>query len=371
MISEIDPREEIEEIFSGSIYKRIGLKEDPFIIDPPNKIDLFVNRTQTFNKLVRSVRNMLEGFQPHIGVLGSHGIGKSHFAEYSYEVLKINKKVIGVEKLFYIKGKKAFVDGFVKRGIENSSPAKYKKLNPKHKILIFFDDFDVIFKRYPREFSALFDLFNCCMIGTWDTYAWAALKTNPEFKIPKTDAIYLDRLEDKYLINLLEKRLKKVRLNKKIEKVFPKFVLEKLAVISAGNPYSLITYSKRYLDFILDKELLEIEGKTFTQFCNKIKIQFIENIKRGVEELSPKQRRMLEFIMKYTEVSSQEISARFNMTRVAAMFNLKQLKEKRFLENKFKDRINFYYVPTELVFEITDYLENIKEQTTDRTGDTS
>src|SRR3989344_3772245 len=95
---EINLTKEIDDVFSGSIYKKIGLKEDPFVVDPKNKINLFVDRIEPFNKFLRSVRNMLEGFQPHIGILGSHGIGKSHFAEYACEVLDMNKKSIGVSK---------------------------------------------------------------------------------------------------------------------------------------------------------------------------------------------------------------------------------------------------------------------------------
>lgn len=353
---------EIEEVFSGSIYRNIGLKEDPFVVEPKNKINLFVDRKEPFNKLLRSVRNMLEGFQPHIGILGSHGIGKTHFAEYSYEILEMNKDKISVDRIFYIKGKKAFVDLFLKSGVENSPPANYKKEKPKNKILIFFDDLDVIFRRYPKEFSSLFDIFSGSIIGTWDTHAWNALKTNSEFKIPKTDAIYLDRLEQKYLIELLKKRLREVWLNNKAEKVFPDFSLNRLATIADGNPYTLITYAKRYLDFILDKELTEIDEKTFSKFCDKINIQFIEDIKKEIERLSEKQKEMIEFIMQYSEVSAQEIADRFNMTRVAAMFNLKQLREKELLESKTKDRTNFYYVPTELVFEITDHLEKLKEE---------
>ena len=50
------------------------------------------------------------------------------------------------------------------------------------------------------------------------------------------------------------------------------------------------------------------------------------------------------------------------MTRVAGMHNLKKLKDIRLLESKTKNRTDFYYVPTDLTFEISDYLEKIKEQ---------
>ena len=61
------------------------------------------------------------------------------------------------------------------------------------------------------------------------------------------------------------------------------------------------------------------------------------------------------------EVSAQEIASHFDMTRVAGMKNLKVLKDEKLLDSKTKDRTDFYYVPTELVFEISDYLEKLKE----------
>jgi hypothetical protein len=50
IIEEPNFRKEIDEVFSGSIYKKIGLKEDPFVIDPKDKVALFVDRDDPFNK---------------------------------------------------------------------------------------------------------------------------------------------------------------------------------------------------------------------------------------------------------------------------------------------------------------------------------
>ena len=49
------------------------------------------------------------------------------------EILSPSNIKISVDKIFYIKGKKAFVDLFLKSGVENSPPANYKKEKPKNK----------------------------------------------------------------------------------------------------------------------------------------------------------------------------------------------------------------------------------------------
>jgi len=360
-MEKINFEKNIEEIFSGDIYRRIGLKDDPFVIDPKDKINLFVDRTDSFNKLLRAIRNMVEGFQPHIAILGSHGIGKTHFIKFSYEILKGYKEKIGIDFLFYIKGKKDFLDKFVHQGIDNSQITKIFNNNKGKKFILFFDDLDIIFKRYPKEIINLFDIFSGSIIGTWDTHAWGLTKANIDYKIPKTEAIYLDRLPNDFCLELLRKRLEAVKINNSITQFFPKFVIEKLSVVSEGNPYKLITYAKRYLDFILDSNLPKIDEKSFSLFCETINIQFLDDIKKRINKLQDKQKEILKFIIDKVEVSAQEISFHFNMTRVGAMKNLKILRDEKFLESKTKNRTDFYYVPTEMVFDISDYLEKIKE----------
>ncbi|MBI2449527.1 hypothetical protein HYV49_04490 [Candidatus Pacearchaeota archaeon] len=362
---EVDFKKNIEEIFSGNIYKKIGLADDPFVIDPKNKISLFVDREESFNKLLRAIRNMKEGFQPHIAILGSHGIGKTHFIEFAYELLKTNQDKIGIDNLFYIKSKKGFTETFLRTGIENSEITKFFKENKNKKMLIFFDDLDIIFKRYSKEVINIFDLFSGSIIGTWDTYAWGLVKSNLDFKIPKTEAIYIDRLEHNYCLELLTKRLSAVKFNNNFNDFFPDFVINKLSIISDGNPYKLITYAKRYLDFLLDNNFSKIDEKRFSEFCDKINVQFLDDIKKRINTLQDKQRQMLRFIIDKVEVSAQEIASHFGMTRVAGMKNLKVLRDEKMLDNKTKDRTDFYYVPTELVFEISDYLEKLKEVPTE------
>jgi len=362
MEQEINFEDEIEEVFSGNIYKKIGLKDDPFTIDPKDKIALFVDRIESFNKLLRGIRNMKGGAQQHIAILGSHGIGKTHFIEFSYEILKKNKQKIGIDDIYYIKGIKGFKEIFLQEGLNNSKITKEIKKSKEKRFLIFLDDIDIILKRYPKEVQYFFDLFSGMIIGTWDTHAWGVLKGNNEFKIPKTEAIYLDRLNIKFSIELLKKRIKDVFLDDKANKIFPNFVIEKLALVSDGNPYKLISYSKRYLDFILEDEIKEIDKDKFEKFCDKINIQFIDDIKRKLDSLNDRQKSMIKFIIDHIEVSAQEISNKFDLSRVGAMKNLKILKENKILDSKTKDRTDYYYVPTELIFEISDYLEKLRSE---------
>jgi len=361
MEKEINFEQEIEEVFSGNIYKKIGLKDDPFAIDPKDRVKLFVDRIESFNKLLRGIRNLKSSSQPHIAILGNHGIGKTHFIQFAYEMLQLNKNKIGIDKLYYVKGKKGFQDYFLKDDIEKSEIISYIKENPSKKVLIFFDDIDVIFKRYSEKMINIFDLCSDCIIGTWDTHAWSNLKTNTDFKIPKTEAIYIDRLDMKYCEELLKKRIDIVKINNTPNNIFPDFVINRLSVISDGNPYRLITYAKRYLDYILDNYIREIDNSKFEKFCDKINIQFIEDIKKRISKLTEKQRDILGFIIENVEISSQEIADKFDMSRIAGMKNLKILREEKVLESKTKDRTDYYYVPTDLVFDISDYLEKLKE----------
>jgi hypothetical protein len=361
MEKEINFEKELEEVFSGNIYKKLGLRDDPFTIEPKEKVKVFVDRHEPFNKLIRGIKNMVSGFQPHIAVLGSHGIGKTHFIEFAFEFLQEHKSKIGIEEFYYIKGRKGFREVFLNEGVEKSEPYKKFKKSDK-KILIFFDDIDITFKKYPQEIASFFETFNNCIIGTWDSHAWGILKNYNDFKIPKTEAVYIDRLEENYCRDLLLTRLKGVCEDEKCFKAFPEFVINKLSVISDGNPYKLITYSKRYLDFILENNFTEIKEDEFGKFCNKLNIQFIDDIKKELSELTDKQKRMVSFIIESIEISSKELALKYGLSRVGAMMNLKILKDKKILDSKTKDRTDFYYVPTELVFEVSDYLDKLNQE---------
>lgn len=369
METETSYEEVIEDVFSGNIYKKIGLKDDPFTIDPQDKIGLFVDRKESFSKLIRGIRNMRVGVQPHIAILGSHGIGKTHFIEFAYEILQENKDKIGINKIYYVKGKKGFKESFLEDNLDNSDIKNYIIKNPKKKVLVFFDDIDIIFKRYPEQMIAIFDLCSGCIIGTWDTHAWGNMKINSKFKIPKTDVIYVDRLDNNYSEELLKKRIKDVYENNISKNIFPAFVIKKLSIIADGNPYGLISYAKRYLDYVLDNNILEIDNKEFGKFCDKINIQFIDDIKKTLFKTKGGQRDIISFIIESVEVSAEEIAVKFGMTRVGAMKNLKVLRNENILESKTKDRTNYYYVPTDMAFEISDYLEKLKGEIDHETDD--
>ena len=361
MEKEINFEKELDNVFSGNIYKNLGLKDDPFTIEPKEKVKVFVDRHEPFTKLIRGIRNMASGFQPHIAVLGSHGIGKTHFIEFAFEFLKEHKSKIGIDELYYVKGKKGFKNIFLSSGIEKSEPYQTIKESNK-KILIFFDDIDITFKKYPQQIASFFETFNNSIIGTWDSHAWGTLKNHNEFKIPKTEAVYIDRLENNYCRDLLLTRIKEVcEDEKKCFKIFPEFVIDKLAMVSDGNPYKLITYSKRYLDFVFDNSILETSEEQFEKFCNKLNIRFIEDIKKKLSELSEKQKEMVSYIIESIEISAKDLAVHFNLSRVGAMMNLKTLRDKKILDSKTKERTDFYYIPTELVFEVLDYLDKLRE----------
>ena len=141
---------------------------------------MLVGREEALNDFTRNLSDLANGQLSTLTILGTKGIGKTHFIEFVYEILKDNKTKIGIDKLYYVKGKKGFKDYFLKEGIEKSEIINYTKNNPTKKVLIFFDDIDIIFKRYPEKMINIFEICTDCIIGTWDTYAWGNMKTNSE-----------------------------------------------------------------------------------------------------------------------------------------------------------------------------------------------
>ena len=65
--------------------------ENPFLLLENKITDTFVNREKEIDQFIRILSDLLEGRIPHIPILGNHGIGKTHFLKYMFELVKSNK----------------------------------------------------------------------------------------------------------------------------------------------------------------------------------------------------------------------------------------------------------------------------------------
>lgn len=355
----------LKEVLSGKIFKNLGFKRDPFIISPRNSLDYFVNRQQEMRQLFLSLKNLSELYIPHIAILGWHGIGKTHFLKVARELINEFSKQLGYKKVYFIQG----IEEFRKEFVEPLQPANLregseiiKEAKKGDKILVLFDDLDIIFDRFPTNCTQLFSLLEGGIIGTWDARAWDVAKKSKNAKVPKTESVLLKSLSNEHCEEIIIQRIISAGGKNAQTKLFPIYVIKRLATISDGNPYRLIIYCKRYMSFLINKNHKEINEKRFSEFCKELNIAFVDDLKNKILELTPRQRSILSLIVDKIEISTEELSSFLGIGRVGALKYLHLFKNKDILEAKQKNRTLYYYIPTEWVEEISNYLEKLEQE---------
>lgn len=346
--------DELKKALKGELYQDFGLKEDPFVINPADPAKSFVNRVKETSQFIRAFVNLKDKAIPHIAILGTHGIGKTHFLKFLEASLQESLADTSFQKIIYGSGELWFKDHF----LDESAIPNFVLRDDMNKsdTLVLIDDLDIITNRYPKQASALFERLEGRLIGTWDIRAWITAKRKTDFKTPKTEAILLDRLTGSVCLQILKNRIDQMKVDDKVYDLFTEKMYSRLANLSDGNPYRLITYAKRFLNFVIDNNIKKMDSHHYEKFSDEIGFTFLEDIKKSIEGLTPKQKEILKIIIEKIEVSSDELAQTLGVSRVAGVQHLHALRDKKLLESKPKENRVKFYVPTEWADEISDIL---------------
>lgn len=349
----MDFKEEIIKVRTGKVYADFGLKGDPFSVFPEDIIKSFVNREKEFKQLARAVNNLSQGLAPHIVVLGSHGIGKTHFLKRIFYDIKDSKEEIGFKDVMLIDGYQDFKQKFETGKLYSDV---LLRVNKGEKILLLFDDLDVIFNRSSKFATEIMDALKYTIIGTWNPDDWRKNKKDRTMSLPKAEVVFLDRLEHENCLEILNKRIESQAINEEGKNLFDDSVKNFLCGLSDGNPYRLITYSHRLLNFMVDNNFKRCDEETFSKFTQEAGLIFIKDLKNEIDQLNERQIEVLKFIIDKREVNSMELAAYLMLSRSSAVQYLQSLLKKNLLESKIKDKETWYYIPTEIEYDIMDYV---------------
>ena len=353
--------EELKKAISGEIYQKYGFDQDPFTPIPKKKIESFVNRENELKQIARAIANLTQGEIIHIPILGHHGVGKTHFLYYVHSGVSASIKELGLKQVFFIEGVQNFKDTF-------GCPDNTTEFNIRNcefilnlnsdtsKVVLFIDDLDIIFNRMPKVVSDLMEIFKGGIIGTWDPRAWNAAKHTPYTKIPKTEVIFLHPFSKEHCEEILTRRINHSKNSEVAEQIFPKFVIEKLAIISDGNPYKLTTQAKKYFNFMMNKQLINVNEEIFGEFSKDIGVAFVADLNKKINQLTDRQSSVLRYIIEKIEVNAKDLADFLGTTRVGAVQHLHTLRDLDLLESKPKDRTVIFYVPNTIVEEIDSFL---------------
>jgi hypothetical protein len=353
--------EELRNVATGKTYIEYGLQGNPFSVNQEDILTGFVGREKELRQIARAINNLKENNLPHIAILGSHGIGKTHFLRYVYESMRPALRELGFSDAILISGYSDFSDQFCQGQLLTDL---LKRKNNGEKILIFIDDIDVIINRKPELCVDIMNTFEGGIIGTWNPRDWDNAKRDPKIRAPKTEVIYLDRLNQKDCEQILINRISSKATSDEGKNLFSGDIITTLAQLSDGNPYRLLTYARRLLYFIMDNGLKTCDKLAFNNFCQEVGFISIERVKEEIDTLSARQLDTLRVVIEKREVTAPEVGEFLGITRVGALQHLQALVNKRILEMKPKQNYVYYYVPSELEYDVADYLEKKKVEVT-------
>lgn len=342
----VDLKKELKNVKAGEHLKKYGLRREPFYItnDPLD----FVGRVEEQKKLVRYLVNMSQGLSTVAIALGNHGVGKTAFIERIYPAIDELRRELNYDKTYYVSGLSDFKNKFFP--IENSDILIEARRSPR-KVLLFIDDMDVIYEKYSQTASEIFDPDKFNIVGTWNTSSWNKIHSRgSSFKLPKADIILLENLDEDKCKEIIKKRLNNSAFDtQRAKNIFSNEVLSSLHDYSDGNPFVLITHSKRLLDYMISNSHERCDEELFEKFVDEdlLKRKFDPE---KVEELSPKEKKIFNHIKEKIEITAEELSGHMGFTRSAAVQYLKRLEEHGLLHSKRKGRRMWYYVPLEMVY---------------------
>ena len=335
---------------AGEHLKKYGLLREPFYItnDPKD----FVGRVKEQEKLVRYLVNMLHGLSNSIIILGNHGVGKTAFIENVYPLVESVKKQLNYDKTFYISGLSDFKNKFFPP--ENSDIVVEARNSPR-KILLFIDDLDVIYDKYAHQIYEIIDPSRFHVVGTWNVSSWKRIREGGKsYRMPKSEIVYLENLKEDESKEIIKRRFNNSASDpKKAKTTFSDKVISLLHNYSKGNPFVLITYSKRLLDFLINEGLDCCDEDVFDKFVEKdiLKRRFDPG---KADSLSPKEREIFDLLIEKIEVTAEELSKEMKFKRTAAVKYLRKLEGEGLLHSKRKGRKMWYYVPMDIVYTIED-----------------
>ena len=339
----------VEKSLGGEGLKLLNLRTNPFYTTVKHDVQELAGRDQEIEELARATKDLMDGKCEHIAILGSHGAGKTHLLRVWYNFLSMDEALaqklrIQAKKAFYIEGLGEFVTTLLPM-LELPSHTIDLKTSNERKPVAFIDDMDVIALRYYEQLPLVFSKFK--IIGTWNSDYWEDRKITKGYRIPNPEIITLRPLTEKNALEMLKSRLNETSIDGK--SIFSEDVLRELIrAVRPNNPYRLLDYSYKYLNFLLlQKETPTIdnlrkflEGAGFIPY--KIVIDYLKNLKTWEKEV-------LDLILRnYSEITATELSKMTGITRVGARRRLEQLANKKLVTKRTKRNVTVYFVSEEI-----------------------
>jgi len=352
----------IEKALGQSRFRDRGLEHNPFNIE---HINLWKRKVDRDNELIQAVEflpDIAVGRIHNVGILGTHGIGKTMFLRLINDTFKKYSKAVDVNDIIFISNVSEFKEKLISDRLVTSEGRIIKvesailaeiKASKNRVFCMLIDDLDIIFEDYAKQVIEIMQLPNVCVFGTWNISAWHRTKQRTDIKLPETEILYLTKLSNRECGEIITKRIKDVKLSPKADKLFSNKVINHLAKLSNGNPYRTIRLSKRLLNFMLENNHIKMDvGDDFDIFCRDITDSTVDHIKLKLKKLNSNQLQIIELLKNRVELTSSQIGDEINISRVGALKHLKKLASIGLIESRKKGKEKIYYLHEELEYNL-------------------
>ncbi|MBI5046342.1 hypothetical protein HZC07_01275 [Candidatus Micrarchaeota archaeon] len=315
-------------------YAQYNLKKNPFYHierDTPDNIQKnlprLIGRDQQIADIGRYFADLISEQIGSITILGSGGIGKTHFLLYLFFQIKEAMKISSeLDKKFEIKllmGADEF-DGF----LGGYSPTRKK-------LLLFIDEADQCWQRHPNQLRKLYEQPDTLVIGTWKKSNWDSAKKST-LGAPKSKCFMLTKLTNTDCEEILRDRLFSQLIDKNKSLPFDELAISKLAENCEGIPYSLLSDAERVLQEGISnqKKIIDV---SVVETILATKHRDIREVVGTEELLSNALRRTLLSVYDYTnswrrKAGAETIAKELGRKRSAIVISFKKLQAGGYLE---------------------------------------
>ena len=352
-------REMFKESLERKDFRRVGLKYNPFYTTVDSDVSFISGRQTETHELFRAFIDLVSGRTEHVAILGNHGSGKTHLLRWFYNQLKGDPEIqdelgkMNIKDIEYMKGITEFREIFIGQTEDQTTDSSLllsfspplNKSSKGKRTALFIDDLDVIASRLPRYMPAIFESF--LVVGTWNTEVWDDLKMTSGYHMPKPEVVKLRPLMEKEGLQLLKYRVKEASLNMK-EVSFTDEILKGIVrAVGPANPYRLLTYSGRYLNYILSENSASSQD-SLTKFLKANGLPTYDQIIKTIRSLDKRKYDVLRLLSEDTEINMLELANKIHSSRVWARALLESLLKLHLIEKRRKGKTFFYFIPAEL-----------------------
>jgi hypothetical protein len=351
-----DFAERIKQGMYNPEYIHLGLGSNPFLPRTPqgNAAACMVGRDELMTEMARTIADALDGGLSTITILGSRGIGKSHFLYAITEGMKALDDE-GIIRVHFVKNREELI------GLSRAFPR-----GPSERSFILIDDADKIYAADPKLIEGIYAVAledPTKFILTWSPNAWANFKNMSPGGV-KSKTLLLQGLRKEDLVEMVKQRIKAALVDKE-KTVFDEDVLEGLAIKSRGVPYSMITQCDRLLNYALNKQQNHINRELMIQFLDTKGEQGMD-FRDIIKHLTKAERKVLRALSDLSsshkrQINSEELASELKIKRPTAVVYLIGLERRKLLIGERTGKRKYYAINPALLNDLDSLLDRPEE----------